>query len=86
MWLWHCGDPLDLSIAESDDGPVRTVRLGGRIGEGERPQLVVPEGQWQSAVPAGGGAVGYTLISCIVAPAFEFSGFEVAPAGWAPGG
>ena len=31
------------------------------------------------------GAAGYSLISCIVAPAFEFSGFELAPSNWAPG-
>jgi predicted cupin superfamily sugar epimerase len=85
IWLWHGGDPLDVSIAESDGGPARTIRLGGRVKEGEQPQLVVPAGQWQSADPTPNGAAGYTLISCIVAPAFEFSGFELAETGWAPG-
>jgi len=84
MWLWHGGDPLDVSIAESDSGPVRTVRLGGRITTGEQPQLIVPAGWWESAEPAAGDA-GYALISCIVAPAFEYSGFELAVPGWAPG-
>ena len=64
---------------------MRTVRLGGRATEGEQPQLIIPAGQWQSAEPAPGGAAGYALISCIVAPAFEFSGFELAEPGWAPG-
>lgn len=59
------------------------VRLGGAATHGEQVQAVVPAGQWQSAVPVA-GAAGYALISCIVAPAFEFSGFELAPAGWAP--
>ena len=85
MWLWHSGDALDLSIAESDHGPVRTVRLGGRIGEGEQPQVVIPKGHWQSAVAVDGGRAGYTFLSCVVAPAFEFSGYELAEPGWAPG-
>lgn len=85
MWLWHSGDPLDLSIAESDAGPTRTVRLGGNIGEGEQPQVIVPKGHWQSAVPAKGGEAGYTFLSCIVAPGFEFSGYQLAESGWSPG-
>ncbi|MEO6224244.1 MAG: cupin domain-containing protein [Sphingomicrobium sp.] len=85
IWLWHAGDPIDLMIADSDDGPVRPVRLGGRVGEGEHPQVIVPAGVWQSARPVPGGETGYTLISCIVAPAFEFAGFELAPTGWSPG-
>jgi predicted cupin superfamily sugar epimerase len=43
--------------------------------------------------PAGGGAgpalavrpPAGTLVGCTVAPAFDFSGFESAPDGWAPG-
>ena len=85
IWLWHGGDPVDLSIAESEAGPMRTVRLGGQVASGEQVQVVIPAGQWQSAAPVPGGAAGYTLISCIVAPAFEFSGFELAEPGWAPG-
>jgi uncharacterized protein len=27
----------------------------------------------------------FTLVSCTVSPGFEFSGFELAPADWAPG-
>jgi predicted cupin superfamily sugar epimerase len=85
IWLWHAGDPLDVMVAATDAGPSRTVRLGGRVTGGEQPQLVIPAGQWQSAVPIEGGTAGYTLISCIVAPAFEFGGFELAVPGWAPG-
>ena len=85
IWLWHGGDPIDVMIAATDAGPSSTVRLGGRVTEGEQPQLIIPAGQWQSAEPVAGDA-GYTLISCIVAPAFQFSGFELAPEGWEPGG
>jgi len=83
IWLWHAGDAVELKVAASAAGPVRAVRLGGRVTEGEQVQVIVSAGQWQSAEPAGGKA-GYTLISCIVAPAFEFSGFELATPGWEP--
>ena len=85
IWLWHAGDPVDVSVAETAQGPARTIRLGGKACDGEQPQLVIPAGQWQSAEPAPGGAAGYAFISCIVAPAFEFAGFELAAPGWTPG-
>jgi predicted cupin superfamily sugar epimerase len=43
-------------------------------------QVVVPSGAWQAARPLGA----WTLVGCIVAPAFEFAGFELAPPGWDP--
>ena len=84
IWLWHGGDPIDVMVADDDSSPSRKVRLGGNIDRGEQPQLVIPAGKWQSADPVAGEA-GYSFISCIVAPAFEFSGFELAPPGWSPG-
>ena len=84
IWLWHGGDAVEAAVAASSAGPAHVTRLGGLVTEGEAPQLVVPAGHWQSAEPAAGGTHGYALISCIVAPAFEFAGFELAPAGWAP--
>ena len=85
LWLWHGGDPLVLQLADRDDGPVRTQRLGGQVNLGEQPQVIVPAGCWQAAEPIVGEA-GYTFLSCVVAPGFEFSGYELAPAGWVPGG
>jgi hypothetical protein len=43
---------------------------------------VVPAGVWQAARPLGG----WVLVGCTVAPGFEFSSFEMAPAGWSPVG
>jgi predicted cupin superfamily sugar epimerase len=42
---------------------------------------VVPRGWWQAARPRGA----WTLVACVVAPAFEFAQFEMAPHGWEPG-
>lgn len=83
-WLWHAGDPLRLSLAESDGAAVRDVVLGGDPEAGHAVQHVVAAHEWQAAEPLSGPA-GYTLVSCTVTPGFEFAGFELAPEGWAPG-
>jgi predicted cupin superfamily sugar epimerase len=81
LWLWHAGDPLILSIAPGEQGPVERVTLGPDVLAGQAPQALVPPGCWQAAEPAGGWA----LVSCVVSPGFEFSGFELAAEGWSPG-
>jgi predicted cupin superfamily sugar epimerase len=81
IWQWSAGYALELRIARATGGPVDVVRLGGNVAVGERPQAVVPAGAWQAARPLGAWA----LVGCIVAPAFEYAGFELAPEGWEPG-
>jgi len=77
LWLWHAGAPLDLLIAPGDDGPVERLTL-----DALSPQGLVPTGQWQAAEASDG----WTLVSCVVVPGFDFAGFTMAPPGWAPGG
>lgn len=74
VWHWYAGDPLELRIADT------RIILGNDLAAGQRPQGVVPRGAWQSATPLGD----WTLCGCTVAPGFEFSHFELAPAGWEP--
>ena len=85
FWLWHAGDPLELGLAASDEGPTQTVLLGPDVLAGQQVQQVIAPGEWQAARPAADGDAGYTLVSCIVAPAFQFEGFVLAPPGWSPG-
>jgi predicted cupin superfamily sugar epimerase len=87
MWLWQGGDPLTLRIAASDDGPVEAIRLGPDIAGGERLQGFVPTLAWQAAeaLAPGEGAAGYSLVSCVVVPGFDFAGFRLAEPGWEPG-
>jgi uncharacterized protein len=80
LWLFHDGDPLVLSTADDGEQIVDLV-LGRDLRAGQRAQAVVPAGRWQAAEPLGE----WTLVSCVVAPGFRFEGFELAPAGWAPG-
>ncbi len=78
VWHHYAGAPLELTLAEGRERS--SVRLGTGLAAGERPQAVVPAGVWQAARPLGG----WTLVGCTVAPAFEFSSFEMAPPGWEP--
>ena len=78
LWLWHAGAPLLLRIAEADDRT--TYRLGANVLAGHQPQVLVPTGAWQAAE----AIEGWSLVSCVVVPGFEFSGFDLAPPGWDP--
>lgn len=77
VWHFHAGAPLALSMSE-EDGAVFEQVLGIELAAGERPQLVVPAGWWQSARSLGE----WTLVGCTVAPGFEFATFELAEPGW----
>jgi predicted cupin superfamily sugar epimerase len=81
VWLWHAGAPLLLETAASETAPVSRFSLGCDLVAGERPQAIVPPHVWQAAQSAGG----WSLVSCTVAPGFDFAGFELAPPGWNPG-
>jgi predicted cupin superfamily sugar epimerase len=81
VWHYYAGAPLVLEIADTDQGPIRRLRLGADLTAGERPQAVVPAHAWQAAESLGD----WTLVGCTVAPGFEFAGFEMAQNDWAPG-
>ncbi|GBQ32250.1 cupin domain-containing protein [Gluconacetobacter sacchari] len=80
IWCWQGGAPLRLGIAR--DGVVERVTLGPCPAEGHLQQAVVPVMAWQAAESLGA----WSVVGCIVAPAFQFAGFELAPPGWAPEG
>jgi predicted cupin superfamily sugar epimerase len=80
IWHFSAGAPLDLSLS-NDEETVETHLLGPDILAGHQSHVTVPKRCWQSAVSRGA----WTLVGCTVAPAFEFSGFEMAPKGWEPG-
>lgn len=79
LWVWQAGDPLALSTsADGHDAAAR--RLGPGLAAGESLSLLVPRGHWQAAESLGR----WTLCTCVVAPAFRFESFEMAPPGWRP--
>lgn len=79
-WLWHAGGPLALTISPPDAKGAAAHTLGPDLRAGQRPQVSVPAQNWQTAESLGA----WTLVSCVVAPGFEFTGFEMAPEGWRP--
>ena len=87
MWIWQGGDPLELAIADSDRGPVRSLTLGEASHAVETLQGLVPKGAWQAArsLAPKSQAHGYSLVSCVVVPGFDFAGFELATPDWSPG-
>lgn len=80
VWLWHAGGPLALTLSPPEGKGARSLLLGPDLRARQRPQLVVPAGHWQTAETLGA----WTLVSCLVAPGFEFSGFTLAEEGWRP--
>lgn len=79
-WLWHAGGPLALTISPPDAKGAAAHTLGPDLRAGQRPQVSVPAQNWQTAESLGA----WTLVSCVVAPGFEFTGFEMAPDSWRP--
>jgi hypothetical protein len=78
LWLHHAGGALTLRTVRGDE--LIETRLGPDPLAGDELQAVVRPGEWQAAQAEDRWA----LVACVVAPAFEFAGFELAPPGWEP--
>lgn len=74
IWFFHAGDPLDIFVIQ--DGHLQILRLGIGPDNEAAPQLLIPANTWFAARVAGQGA--YALVSCVVAPGFDFDDFELA--------
>src|SRR5512146_2515966 len=74
VWHWYSGAALELCVGRA------TLTLGNDLDDGQRPQGIVPRGEWQSARSLGD----WTLVGCTVAPGFEFAHFEMAPPDFDP--
>ncbi len=79
-WHWYAGAPISLTLSPPDGEGATAHVLGPDLRAGCRPQVVVPNGWWQTAVSLGA----WTLVGCTVAPGFRFEGFELAPPDWRP--
>ena len=75
IWIFNAGAPLVLSLGQA---VATEVVLGPQVLQGQRVQVVVPQGWWQAARSTGA----WTLVSCTVSPGFRFEGFELAKAGF----
>lgn len=94
LWFWHSGGPLTLRLGGAGPAPDEglasgrgpgaakpgengpgSVLLGGDVMAGQQPQARVPGNVWQCAAPAADEPV---LVSCVVAPGFDFADFRLA--------
>lgn len=58
-------------------GRGRVAVLGDDWEQGHTPHLTFEPGSWFGGIPLLGGPVGWTLMSCVVTPGFEWGGFEL---------
>jgi len=87
LWVWRTGAPLELWLLEPA-GTAGAVVLGPSDDPPDAlPALRVPAGVWQAARVTASAAVDWALVSCVVAPGFDYADFalgrrEVLAAGW----
>jgi predicted cupin superfamily sugar epimerase len=74
IWLFHAGTALDLHLL-SPDGSYRCEALGPDPEAGQSWQVTVAHGDWIGAALQ--DPTGYCLVSCLMAPGFEFTDFEL---------
>lgn len=74
IWCFHAGDPLE-SLRLHPDGRGEWVKLGLNLAVDERPQDLAPAKTWQGTRLGAGGR--WALVSCVVAPEFVWSDFEL---------
>ncbi|MGL4514025.1 MAG: cupin domain-containing protein [Lacipirellulaceae bacterium] len=78
VFLWHAGASVEM-LRLPPEGPAAPVRLGADLAAGERPQAVVAGGVWQGCRLADAPRpCDWALLSCLVAPGFDFADFRVA--------
>jgi predicted cupin superfamily sugar epimerase len=58
------------------EGILHTTLLGTDVSNGEQPQVLIRHGTWFGAKVNQENS--YTLLSCTVAPGFDFEDFELA--------
>jgi len=73
IWHHYDGDAVEIHTLSSN-GDYSVDVLGRDVANGERPQIVVPAGVIQAAVPCGDA---FALCGCTVAPGFDFTDFEM---------
>jgi uncharacterized protein len=73
LWFWHEGSPLSVHLLGENGHEI--LHLGPVAGEGSLPQhLVKADTIFGSTVDQ---ADSYSLVSCVVAPGFDFRDFEL---------
>ncbi len=75
VFHFYLGDPVTM-LQLHPDGSHDVITLGQDISAGQKLQVIVPQGTWQGCFLNDGGE--FALMGTTVAPAFEFTDFELA--------
>ena len=73
LWFFHEGSALEIFVLREEK--IEMITLGKNINESEQLQAIIPSGVWFGARIK--DQVGYALVSCTVAPGFDFKDFEL---------
>ena len=74
LWLFHQGESLEIVFIK--DGLSNTIILGNNLDDGEILQATIPANTWFGSRVK--NSKGCALVSCTVAPGFDFADFELA--------
>lgn len=74
LWFFHAGQALEIFYI--DEGSLKFVILGNDIANGENLFFKIPANTWFGCRVR--GEQGFALVSCTVAPGFDFQDFELA--------
>lgn len=74
LWFFHQGEPLEIVFIQ--DGKASSIVLGNNLQNGEVPQAMIPANVWFGSKLKNNN--GHALVSCTVAPGFDFQDFELA--------
>ena len=74
LWFFHQGESLEILLIEKQE--LKIILLGNNIALGETPQAMVPANTWFASRVK--NSIGHSLVSCTVAPGFDFRDFEMA--------
>lgn len=74
QWYYHAGSTLEIIILH--EGKLSIELLGSNIEKGESLHVTVPAGGWFGSRVK--NQEGFVLVSCVVAPGFDFEDFELA--------
>jgi uncharacterized protein len=77
IWFFHAGDPLTVYFFP-ENGEPSSFTLGTEPHKGEVMQGIVPAESWFGACCEKPGDQSFALVSCVVAPGFDFRDFTFA--------
>ena len=77
LWFFHAGDPLTVYFFPEEGEPA-SFTLGLAPDKGQLLQGTVPAESWFGACCENPREESYALVSCVVAPGFDFSDFAFA--------